>query len=257
MGCVVCKNVASPKSGTNIIIGDNTGGFLTEKSNNLSPDKNSPSMIATRVPPPTKSLMDSRLASELPSIKNLSDYFPSTTMLKEINQARTDPLSYIPKIESFRGHIINDNENNYFLNLDFNNFDVNLRLNRGKIVFDNCILFLKNLAQKKKLEPLIMNENLKIPFPTQNPKLCIDKEYIKNIILFKSGELEGKMSLIDFHYDVCVPSPEISTIMQIIDDTNSNFQRRKNIFNHKAKYIGITEGLIKPNMSCYYLMFAE
>ena len=26
-----------------------------------------------------------------------------------------------------------------------------------------------------------MNENLKIPFPTQNPKLCIDKEYIKNI----------------------------------------------------------------------------
>ena len=83
----------------------------------------------------------------------LSGIFPSTAMLREINQARTDPLSYIPKIESLRGHIINDNENNYFLNLDSNNFDVNLRLNRGKIVFDNCILFLKNLAQKKNSNP--------------------------------------------------------------------------------------------------------
>ena len=48
-----------------------------------------------------------------------------------------------------------------------------------------------------------------------------------------------------------------STTIQIIDDTNSNYQRRKNIFNPKARYIGITEGNLWDYMKCYYLLFAE
>ena len=77
------------------------------------------------------------------------------------------------------------------------------------------------------------------------------------ILKFKTEENRDKFSIIDFHYDICYDNIELSVILQIIDDTNSNYQRRKNIFNPKARYIGITEGNLWDYMKCYYLLFAE
>lgn len=185
--------------------------------------------------------------STLIDSKDLSDCFPSVLMLKEINLARTAPVEYSKKMESLKDNIINTKLNS-----------ISSIVNRIKgEPFEKCIQYLLALSKRKMLKPLLMNENLKIPFPVQNPLLCVDKDYIKNIIMFKTEELEGSIKIIDFHYDICVSNPEISTMMQIIDDTNSNYQRRKNIFNPKAKSVGISEGTIKDNLSCYYLMFAE
>ena len=102
-----------------------------------------------------------------------------------------------------------------------------------------------------------MKEELKVPFPINSPELCVNKDYIRNVIVFKAEENRDKFSIIDFHYDICYDNIELSVILQIIDDTNSNYQRRKNIFNPKARYIGITEGNLWDYMKCYYLLFAE
>ena len=260
MGCAsVCNNGSSNnKPITQILINESSKYFIADDKPTIeNPDKNYASSIShLSLNMPNKSFStaiggDSKNFSDISISKEISEVFPTTLMLKEINLARTDPLSYALKIEKLKEKIVTVDNNTYL------DVGISLKLSKGVERFDNCINFLKALSKQKKLEPLMMNEQLKVPFPIQTPLLCVDKDYIKNIILFKIGELEGKVRFIDFHYDICLSNPELSTMMQIIDDTNSNFQRRNNIFNPKARTVGITEGLIRQNMSCYYLMFAE
>ena len=166
----------------------------------------------------------------------LSGIFPSTAMLREINQARTDPLSYIEKIERLKQFVVTKNNHCFLLINNANHININLK--KGITTFDNCIEFLKQQSQQKcKLSPLIMKEELKIPFPINSPEISTNQDYIRNIIQFKTEENRDNF--------------------KIIDDTNSNYQRRKNIFNPTAKFIGISEGTIFDNMRCYYLLFAE
>ena len=186
----------------------------------------------------------------------LSGIFPSTAMLREINQARTDPLSYIEKIERLKQFVVTKNNHSFLLINNANHININLK--KGITTFDNCIEFLKQQSQQKcKLSPLIMKEELKIPFPINSPEISTNQDYIRNIIQFKTEENRDNFKIIDFHYDICYNNVEVSTLLQIIDDTNSNYQRRKNIFNPSAKFIGISEGTIFDNMRCYYLLFAE
>ena len=168
---------------------------------------------------------------------SLSEVFPSTAMLREINKARTNPLSYIDQIEQLKKCIVTKNNHSFLLLKNFN----------------NCITYLRTLSTKPKLSPLVMKEELKVPFPINSPELCVNKDYIRNVIVFKTEENRDKFSIIDFHYDICYDNIELSVILQIIDDTNSNYQRRKNIFNPKARYIGITEGNLWDYMKCYYI----
>ena len=186
---------------------------------------------------------------------SLSEVFPSTAMLREINKARTNPLSYIDKIEQLKKCIVTKNNHSFLLFNNKNN--ININLHKGVQSFNNCITYLRTLSTKPKLSPLVMKEELKVPFPINSPELCVNKDYIRNVIVFKTEENRDKFSIIDFHYDICYDNIELSVILQIIDDTNSNYQRRKNIFNPKARYIGITEGNLWDYMKCYYLLFAE
>ena len=50
---------------------------------------------------------------------------------------------------------------------------------------------------------------------------------------------------------------ELSVLLQIIDDTNSQFQRRKNIFMKDGKYIGINIGKVNESLYCYFLVFGK
>ena len=90
-----------------------------------------------------------------------------------------------------------------------------------------------------------MKEELKIPFPVNSKEKCVDREFIGNVLQFKTEENKGEFNIIDFHYDIGC------------DDTNSNCQRRKNIFSEKAKFVGISEGSLSDNIKCFYLLFAN
>lgn len=184
--------------------------------------------------------------------KKMEEFFPSITMLNEINEARSNPMGYIDKVLKLKKRIRILDNNQYYL--DIEDSTIQIKLLQGLEAFDNCIEFLQKVQP---LHSLKMKEDLKIPFPLQTPEICTDKDYIRSILIFKTTELHSVIKIIDFHYDICVPNPELSVILQIIDDTNSNFQRRKNIFNYKAKNVGITHGIMNSELSCYYLMFAE
>jgi hypothetical protein len=188
--------------------------------------------------------------------KTICNILPSLGLLNEINKARTNPLSFITKIQKLKKYIVMKN-NKTFLYL-YNNPHLSINLDQGISSFDNCIEFLMQISkQTPPLKPLIMKEELKIPFPLNTPDICVNKDYLQKVLLSKTEENCGKLSIVDFHYDICVGDVGISALMQIIDDTGSNYQRRKNIFNSKTKYVGISEGIISQNMFCYYLLFAE
>lgn len=243
MGCSPICSSDTVKSNAQVVLSEQNE--LLNNNDDNRPLSFSPGKRIFQTHSQTRTTM--KTISTFIDTKDLSECFPPVLMLKEINFARTDPVEYSKKITSLKDTIIKNNDKT-----------ISNIVNKIKgEPFDKCIQYLLAISKRKRLKPLLMDENLKIPFPVQNPLLCVDKDYIKNIIMFKTGELEGRTKIIDFHYDICLSNPEISTMMQIIDDTNSNFQRRKNIFNPKAKSIGISEGTIKDNLSCYYLMFAE
>ena len=58
-------------------------------------------------------------------------------------------------------------------------------------------------------------------------------------------------------YDIMNSNVELSVLLQIIDDTNSQFQRRNNIFDKTIKYIGINVGRVNESLFCYYLLFGK
>ena len=249
MGCGVCRNTKTIQSlKSNLIInGDdlNTNSKFTMAEIKQIHNEKSLKNVKTR----------GRRGS-LSNVIQLQD-FPSNKMLKEINFARKKPLEYINTIEKYKNNIISLNGTIY-LKLENNN--QYLKLQKGKENFDNCIEFLKQKSQEKiSLNPLIMSEELKVPFPTSCPENCITPSYLQSVLIFKTSEIGEKIHILDFHYDICSNNDiEISTMMQIVDDTNDcTFQRRKNIFNPKAKFIGITQGNINEQLSCYYLMFGH
>lgn len=184
--------------------------------------------------------------------------FPTTEMLREINNAREHPLLFVDKLNDFKKKIQEKN-GQFFLNFkDKFGKTKYFKIKNGFKAVDNCIEFLEKLSKENKtLNKLIMKEELKLPMPVGKTTKCVDKEYIRGILNFKTIDLDKKYSIIDFHYDLCIPDPNISVLMQIIDDTNDNYQRRKNIFNPNAKFIGISEGEFNSSLQCYYLLFAD
>ena len=50
---------------------------------------------------------------------------------------------------------------------------------------------------------------------------------------------------------------ELSTLLQVVDDTNFMNQRRNNIFSKSSKYIGINVGKMNNGLYCFYLLFGK
>jgi len=262
MGCAICQ-YSEDKKGNVFVIQDSTNessrkeninNIFRENSNNesnsektKSKSKNYYNFINTNQ---QNNIANNNNINNSDNNINYTNKY-SNLMLNEINFARTNPIKYISKIEKYKKNIINRN-GQFFLQIENN---ISLLLNKGIESFNNCIEFLKK-QEKLKLEPLIMKEELIVPFPNNSPQICVTRDYLQNILLYKNAEISTKYKIIDFHYDLSIPNVEISTLMQIIDDTNKNYQRRKNIFNQKAKYIGISCGSYQ-GIFCFYLMFSE
>lgn len=170
-------------------------------------------------------------------------------MLKIINLARSNPKILIPKIEHLK-EMIECDLNEYFLTKN----SIKIRLVDGPSAFDNCIEFLQN---NEKLGTLSSASELKFPILLDDEYDVLSKEYIQKVLKYKQFEIEKKYKILDFHYDLCYGDPELSALLQIIDDSNDNYQRRKNIFNPSSKYVGITEFIISDKKVCFYLIFAK
>ena len=172
-------------------------------------------------------------------------------MLNEINSVRINPKNYSLKIKNLIP-MIDSNIHNKKTFLVYDN-DIKIELKKGVETFISCIDFLTNKITCT-LEPIEFKEELKIPFPKDNINLCLDKNYISKSIDTIRENVKNKFEIYDFQYDIS-PNPVISTIIQVVDDTNSNYQRRNNIMSDVIKYVGISFGEVKKGIYCFYLLF--
>ena len=178
-------------------------------------------------------------------------------MIIEINNIRNNPQSLIPKIEKYKSKISNCG-NQIFIIIDREN---KLKLSKGKIIFESCKSYLE---KKKSVSSLYLKNELTFPFPEngENSEMkledCISEKYLTpTLIKIKNNILKYNIEINDFHYDIMNSNIELSVLLQIVDDTNSMFQRRKNIFNKNNKYIGLNIGKIEGGLFCYYLLFGK
>ena len=176
-------------------------------------------------------------------------------MFNEINLIRTNPEIIIEKINKYLPFIISIDKE-YFIQVDKNN---KIKLKKGKITFEECKSYV---SKKKSLQPLILKKELTFPFPG-NFNENINDDFIKQNYLtstlnqIKSNLNEKNIDLVNFHYDIMNSNVELSTLLQVVDDTNFMNQRRNNIFSKSSKYIGINVGKMNNGLYCFYLLFGK
>ena len=176
-------------------------------------------------------------------------------MFNEINLIRNNPEIVIEKINKYLPFIISIDKE-FFIQVDKNN---KIKLKKGKITFEECKSYV---SKKKSLQPLILKKELTFPFPG-NFNENINDDFIKQNYLtstlnqIKSNLNEKNLDLVNFHYDIMNSNIELTTLLQIVDDTNSMNQRRNNIFSKSSKYIGINVGKMSNGLYCFYLLFGK
>ena len=176
-------------------------------------------------------------------------------MFNEINLIRNNPEIVIEKINKYLPFIISIDKE-FFIQVDKNN---KIKLNKGKITFEQCKSYI---SKKKPLQPLILKKELTFPFPG-NFNENINDDFIKQNYLtstlnqIKSNLNEKNLDLVNFHYDIMNSNIELSTLLQVVDDTNFMNQRRNNIFSKSSKYIGINVGKMSNGLYCFYLLFGK
>ena len=176
-------------------------------------------------------------------------------MFNEINLIRNNPEIVIEKINKYLPFIISIDKE-FFIQVDKNN---KIKLKKGKITFEECKSYV---SKKKALQPLILKKELTFPFPG-NFNENINDDFIKQNYLtstlnqIKSNLNEKNLDLVNFHYDIMNSNIELSTLLQVVDDTNFMNQRRNNIFSKSSKYIGINVGKMSNGLYCFYLLFGK
>ena len=163
---------------------------------------------------------------------------------------RKDPLAYSEKIGKYMKNIVTDKNLHYFCMP--HNSKVNLP--RGQPAFEECIEILKN---SKRMNTLTMVESLKLPFPEKYPEQATSREYITKNLIELAKENKEKFKICWFHYDNNIKNPEISLVLQLVDDNNSHGERRKHLLDENIKFVGINSGPLRRNIYCIYLVFGS
>ena len=183
-------------------------------------------------------------------------------MLNEINLSREFPNKIPEKIEKYINNIGKNSKNEFYIKVDNYN---KIKLFKGIESIKECKNYLQKLT---KFPPLELKYELTFPFPGNkdysnnlniiNLEEAINENYLTQTLKNLSDDLKSKnIEIVNFHYDIMNYNIELSVLLQILDDTNSQFQRRKNIFIKDAKYIGINVGRINESLFCYYLSFGK
>ena len=192
-------------------------------------------------------------------IQNYSLNNLTNSLFYYINLIRTDPINFIEIIKKYIEKIIKKN-NIFYIEI---NKDFYITLNKGKIIFEECIELLKNIKNKKRF---ILNDSLKFNFEDMFNNNIIEKSneieyytsinFLEKILVYKKNEINNLYDIKAFHYDKGCDNTEASAVLQIVDDSQADFFRRKNLLSN-FDYIGISTLKLKDNVYCYYLLFAN
>jgi hypothetical protein len=217
--------------------------------NIISPSKSNTSKLVSESEDRTLSRTNPKLGIDYPRIFDSQAF--ALRMLEEFNLVRENPQNYAQKIKSYCSYIKFSPK----INQTVFNIPKIIKINlKNQQAFDKCI---ESLSQYKPVPRLELREELKFDYPYEKPELCTDKGYLNNNFMEMNMRVKNKFSVLGFHYDININDPEISTLLQVVDDNNSNGQRRKQILDKDVRYVGISSGFLRDNIICIYVVFAS
>lgn len=195
------------------------------------------------------------------SFKNKSNSFKITFLaviiegiVSEFNLLRSDPNGYAPKIEELIKYIQPNPEPKKNQNFIYSQEKLpKTMLLNGEVAFRDTMNILKVTAPLPSFE---FREDLVIEVP-ENSKEWFNKDVINTLFNKKKEELRDKYQSFSFHYDIGTWIPNVSTVLQVVDD-NVGFSgsRRHNLLSETFKYIGIGYAKEKTKY-CFYIVFAN
>lgn len=182
---------------------------------------------------------------------------------KEINFFRNNPMKYINKIKILKKYLQPVSNSEVW---DKNIYSKSwIKKIKHKIDIENiCHIGLTNdyhyfddicniLNPMQKLSYLEFSHDLCISLPD-----ILSKIGIRETISLSIEEILRKNIYkdISFHYDIGINSPIISTILQIVDDSQFKGVRFSNLIKSNKTHIGITSSLVE-GYRCVYIVIAE
>lgn len=140
-------------------------------------------------------------------------------------------------------------------------------MNTGESAIHSVIKFIETLSPMSRLE---QNKEIAIVVPpnpehwTSQYSLYVDQ---KTADLKSNSKI--KYNLLSFHFDLSISDPELSFLLQLVDDNSFNGLRRNHICDPEMKYIAVTyanvgvsqtdnnEKKYKDKKFCSYFTFAK
>lgn len=174
-------------------------------------------------------------------------------LLEEFNEARTKPFKYQMKLEGMNKYIKRKKnkpgikDTTYLFH--YPNSD-KVKLPTGPAAFQKAMNFLKNL---KPLPFLRWNEEIRIDIPYYIE--IFDREYLEKLIKDKKVQLKNKYPMFSVNLDIFT-HPEVSAILQIVDDNIFHGQRRDLIFNENITEFAVSQGRDKNDKLYTIICFA-
>jgi hypothetical protein len=172
--------------------------------------------------------------------------------LSLINGFRTNPASYVDKIKEHIAFIQPnaDQKTKEKCPFVYNNPGfAKVALIQGEQAFRNTINTIQNM---KPLLPVDFKQELQLPFGP-DPKKWSDNKAWQEVVNAQKQQFGNSFTDLKFHYDTGIAIPEVSFILQLVDDSPFKGKRTANIMNPNTKYIGINFIKEEKNTCSTYL----
>lgn len=179
-------------------------------------------------------------------------------IVNEINYARTDFLGYSQKIQNFSEKIITEKESGKKY---FSRDTGKVYLPKKEDGFQKCLNYFKKKYEKCLKEnsfpkKLRFVEELKFPFPKKDNEKCLDSDYIKDTYSKLKKIFEGTYDFDNLIYYKSSDDPEISTLLQIVDQEHQG-KVRDVLLNRSLKYIGVKNEKLKDGSNVVFIFLAN
>lgn len=168
--------------------------------------------------------------------------------LSAINRIRANPAEFANKIMEAIVNIHPDGEKIIF---DANGTKVSLV--RGEEAFKEVAQILSEMPPSA---PLEYTEELVIPIP-EDQKDWKNNTLISQLLAKKKAEVISKYPECVFNMDLGVSDPEMSALLQVVDDSPFKGKRRDNLLNPNNRFVGISYVSKPKNKFCCYLTFSK
>ena len=174
-----------------------------------------------------------------------------TNMLDLINEARSNPVQFTTLVNEYKNLINRDNNNKPFIEIKDKSIQ-RINLIKGEAAFDDLVASLYSILP---LPPFNYKNELELSIDKENGS---KREKITELLKKQSQDLSSEYNSFGFHLDSDAKDPELSLILQLVDDSSFKGLRRKNLLSYNFECIGISHTDLKSSDKFYvYLVFAK